>query len=79
MVCSAARFAAGALCMVLMASAGAAELYPSKTVRIVVPRAQDKRLAVSTEIAQDIVINADRRGLTLLFLTVCVFGEVSST
>jgi two-component system cell cycle sensor histidine kinase PleC len=40
----------------------------AETVRIVVPRAQDKRLALSTEIAQDIVINADRRGLKQIIL-----------
>jgi two-component system cell cycle sensor histidine kinase PleC len=40
----------------------------AETVRIVVPRAQDKRLAVSTEIAQDIVINADRRGFKQIIL-----------
>jgi two-component system cell cycle sensor histidine kinase PleC len=57
--------------------AGAVHLNPEKfeleavlaeTVRIVVPRAQDKQLIVSTEIAHDIVINADRRGFKQIIL-----------
>jgi two-component system cell cycle sensor histidine kinase PleC len=40
----------------------------AETVRIVVPRAQDKQLLVATEIAHDIVINADRRGFKQIIL-----------
>jgi two-component system, cell cycle sensor histidine kinase PleC len=40
----------------------------AETVRIVVPRAQDKQLTLATEIAHDIVISADRRGFKQIVL-----------
>jgi two-component system, cell cycle sensor histidine kinase PleC len=40
----------------------------SETVRIVAPRAQDKRLILTTEIPQAIAIHADRRGLKQIVL-----------
>ena len=40
----------------------------AETVRIVVPRAQDKQLTLATEIAHDIVISADRRGFKQIML-----------
>ena len=40
----------------------------AETVRFVTPRAQDKRLELTTEIADDLVISADRRGLKQIVL-----------